>query len=261
MGARGMSPYIDKHKEYIYGKKWRLARAEGRPTSRLDADAARANAERLYALNCSMTAIGHAAGMSPTGITHLLRGDYATMQRRNAIRLASLTLHDVIDRALPKHYLPRWAAARRIHALMAIGWTHDAITEHLRPGLRSHNIVGSKAHGPYLRAHTWRDMDRVYRLLCVTPGPSEKSRKIAAREGWAPPLAWDDIDDPDAVPDLGDRAQGVDLDEFVFLVKHGVSLSEAAYRLGVQIDSIYVQARRRERPDVLDLINIARRAA
>lgn len=185
------------HAIYLYEKQWRLNRAAGRPTGPVDATAAAANARHLHELGCSITAIAHAAGMSVTGLAHVLDGDYPRMQHRNAATLEAVTLRDVIDRALPQHYLPRWAARRRVHALMALGHSHTAITVHLREGLRSTNVVGTTAHGPYLRAHTWRDVDRVYRLLAITPGTSERTRRRALTAGHQPPLAWEDIDQPD----------------------------------------------------------------
>jgi cobalamin biosynthesis protein CbiG len=46
-------------------------------------------------------------------------------------------------------------------------------------------------------------MAALYDELSATPGPSEVAARHARERGWAPPLAWDDIDDPE------DRPQGV----------------------------------------------------
>jgi hypothetical protein len=44
----------------------------------------------------------------------------------------------------------------------------------------------------------------VYGELCMTPAPNaginNHVRAVAWRHGWAPPLAWDAIDDPNEVP-------------------------------------------------------------
>ena len=84
---------------------------------------------------------------------------------------------------------------RRIHALMALGWRLTDIDAEL----------GQCAHYTYnltdqVQVHfdTARRVAEVYDRLAMTPGPSERTRAIARRKGWAPPLAWDDIDrDPE----------------------------------------------------------------
>jgi hypothetical protein len=40
-----------------------------------------------------------------------------------------------------------------------------------------------------------------------------RARNLAARHGWLPPLAWDDIDDPNETPDFG--ADDYDVDPVV----------------------------------------------
>src|SRR3546814_4274182 len=43
---------------------------------------------------------------------------------------------------------------------------------------------------------------------------SATTKRRAARAGWPPPLAWDNIDDPNETPDLGaPGGRGIDLDE------------------------------------------------
>jgi hypothetical protein len=41
---------------------------------------------------------------------------------------------------------------------------------------------------------------RVYEELCMIPGPSQRTRALAANRGWAAPLDWDDIDDLNEQP-------------------------------------------------------------
>lgn len=100
-----------------------------------------------------------------------------------------------------KSLIDRTGTLRRVQALMAMGWACRDIAARigyarpddlLRPGR------------PILR-ETAERVARLYEELCMTPGPSVRARAIAARRGYAPPLAWDDdtIDDPNALPDLG----------------------------------------------------------
>lgn len=69
----------------------------------------------------------------------------------------------------------------------------------------------------------------------------------SARAGWAPPMAWDDetIDDPAASPANGmDRKRGVDLDEWLHLVRSGEHPDRAARRCGVSLNTVEVAAHR-----------------
>lgn len=72
-------------------------------------------------------------------------------------------------------------------------------------------------------------------------------------------MAWDEdgIDDPEAVPDLGDRRRGVDLDDWLHLVRGGESPERAAERCGVKLTAVSRAAHRAGRHD---LFLIAERA-
>lgn len=82
---------------------------------------------------------------------------------------------------------------RRLQALSAIGWPWPEIN--VRLGYKattqrvSHMLRSERVH-----IDTHRKVKALYEELCMTPGPSSISRGRAIRKGWAPPLAWDDID-------------------------------------------------------------------
>ena len=84
----------------------------------------------------------------------------------------------------------------------------------------------------------------------MRPGPSARNRRL----GYPPPLAWDDIDDPDATPDIGARARGFDLDEWMHLVNGGTSPDEASARCNVTTPYVKKRARAHQRGDVLRAI-------
>lgn len=100
--------------------------------------------------------------------------------------------------------VPALGCQRRLQALQAIGYSWrqlEEITGLSRPCLRS------LAHGKYTRIRartTAKPIIEAYRTLCVQPlhnTPSaSKVRGYARMKGWAPPMAWDDIDDPNDQP-------------------------------------------------------------
>lgn len=98
--------------------------------------------------------------------------------------------------------IPALGTARRIQALVAIGHTFGDIAREM--GV-AHDVVRHLAlHRTHVRPTTAHRVDATFQRLCMTPAPDGKSaryaRTVARRYGWAPPLAWDDIDDPDATP-------------------------------------------------------------
>lgn len=89
---------------------------------------------------------------------------------------------------------------RRIRALMAIGWTMQAIAH--AAGWEAFESVNSALKKKHVLRATHDRISDAYDQLSMTPGPSERTRKLGESRGWAPPLAWDDatIDDPEAEP-------------------------------------------------------------
>lgn len=87
---------------------------------------------------------------------------------------------------------------RRIHALMALG--HPSRDIGARCGWTSGEAVLEIARRNWVQRKTAQTIARVYDELSMTVGPSDKTRMRAARNGWLPPLAWDNIDNqPDPV--------------------------------------------------------------
>lgn len=100
--------------------------------------------------------------------------------------------------------VPRFGAQRRLNALRAIGWTLQEVA--LRLGYHPQGL-SAVFHGKHERmtATLFARIADVYEELSGTPGPSERARRDARRAGYAPPLAWDDIDDPDEVPVMPEK--------------------------------------------------------
>jgi hypothetical protein len=91
--------------------------------------------------------------------------------------------------------LPARGFHRRVHALMAIGWTQLDIAQAL--GIAQGNLSAKMRLNDTVRRATHEAMCDVYERLCMSPQSGVANRRtarIAAKNGWAPPLAWDDID-------------------------------------------------------------------
>ena len=141
------------------------------------------------------TTAGHAAGCRETCCREVRNADERNRRKRRQV----LGIVRSIDNT---------GTVRRIQALWAIGWTSadiasacgwaspQAVTEIV--STRSFTYIG-----------TANLVAAAYDDLSMRVGPSAKNRRDAGRKGWAPPLAWDDIDN-DIAPKLGGRDNEID---------------------------------------------------
>jgi hypothetical protein len=170
------------------------------------------------------TTRGHAAGCRCFGCRKARNDDEARRRKYRQV----LGVH---------RRVPALGTQRRIRALMALGWTGRDISN--RCGWASAEATTEITKDrQFVYTATAAKIAGVYEELCMTPGPSLKGLREAARKGWPPPLAWDDIDDPNETPTgwqyvSGDRH--ADLDD---LLDRGVGVSEAARVLGCTVRAL-----------------------
>lgn len=161
-----------------------------------------------------------------------------------------------------RNYRKRWRAGlnqrgwlngtgtrRRLQALAATGWSANAIAT--RTGLSARWLLElRRGKNTRVERRTDQRIRAVYDQLWDQPGPCPIARRLAARAGWPPPMAWDDhsIDDPAAAPDLGRRPRSrVDDADVTHLASYGLTRDQIADRLGVTPDSLRdILARRRK---------------
>jgi hypothetical protein len=132
---------------------------------------------------------------------------------------------------------------RRLRALAAIGWDINTLAR--RGGYEPIAIRNWRAaRCPRIKATQAARIAALYEQLSGTQGPSSRSCGHARREGWAPPLLWDelDIDDPAVNPHDDAAAPArrgrIDTDDVTHLARFGLPLDVIAARLRVQPSSI-----------------------
>lgn len=91
-------------------------------------------------------------------------------------------------------------AARKLQALIAIGHSPDNLAAQLN--LPAEYLIEIVKGNGWWSTLILNRIDNLYRRLELKPGSDEDSILLARRRRWAPPLVWDDIEDPDEVPDL-----------------------------------------------------------
>lgn len=156
---------------------------------------------------------------------------------------------------------------RRLRALRALGWTLADIAD--AAGITDRQVENLSNQEPrYVHDRTAAAVDAAYRRLSTTRPTSAgwrdgaaQARRWAARQGWAPPAAWDRIDDPDEIP-RGVRAAAEPttaelLDEYEHLLAGGETHERAAARIGRALGSVRGMARREGRRALYTAVSAA----
>lgn len=152
--------------------------------------------------------------------------------------------------------VPALGVVRRVEALLALGWSWTAVAD--AAGMSVNALRSVKYHGSQtVRATTFEAVDAAYsQLSMILPQGRypDRQRRWAARQGYAPPLAWDDID-TDPAP-MGVRARELvqrhdhhtweDHDE---LRAQGYTRAQIAHRLGMTVDALEKALARRRKED------------
>lgn len=174
--------------------------------------------------------IAHAAGTANSTPREIALGMFNTILRSTAERLLAVQP----GKRPAVGYISAIGAQRRLQALYALAHAHkDLVTRTRVSSATIEDILCGKYETVSVPVDT--AIRSVYSELSMTVGNSPRTRLRARREGWAPPLAWDDIDAPEAEPDLGeDVPRPVAVAEDVeFLGRFGVDRELIAERVGL----------------------------
>lgn len=185
----------------------------------VDAGQVREHVQRLRAEHgLDLHTIARAAGVNPRILDHLLYGvPSAGITPAKKIHRDKATAILAVD---PRVVLPRTISGvgtqRRLRGLAAAGWTSAAMAPYV--GLAPDTINRLTAVDPPIsvrRETAERVRAAAHRLIRMNPvqvgipeATVRRMRTIAARKGWVPLVAWDDIDDPAATP-VGVRDEAV----------------------------------------------------
>ncbi|HTE57031.1 MAG TPA: hypothetical protein VK698_39530 [Kofleriaceae bacterium] len=204
-GAPGYRPPCDCppcRKARLRTKKHNKAMRDLGKGARVPADQART---RLQALCQTMTwdQIAAATGCEPGNLRLISSGRRAAINRSTQNKILAVAPQPPSARG---KYVDATGSRRRLQALRALGYSARHIADiggFATSESRVHTICATRQ--PTVRHHLAAKITAAYTVLAGTlPPPSAGTtiaRNYAAKQGWAPPGAWDNIDDPAAVPD------------------------------------------------------------
>ena len=140
---------------------------------------------------------------------------------------------------------PALGIQRRLQALHALGWSWRELDREL--GMN--NMVEKWGNGntthtfPATRATVAALYDRLSMRFppernAREKGAATKARRKAQREGWPPPLAWENIDDPAEQPDRLETVAASRSERFADLLDEGAGFYEVLRNLGLSENAL-----------------------
>lgn len=249
-------------------------------TGLVDADPVREHVLMLGEYGIGYKRVAEIAGVGITGVRSLIWGRqdpgdrYGEIPKRVGREKAAkiLAVQPTIENLGARQSVPGRGTHRRVQALVARGWSLSKVARELGwtvenfHGMMRRDMVGAATH----RAVA----DLYERLWDVEPPRATHRDKIAytralnfaKRNGWLPPLAWDDIDtDPTPERDVVQqgRVTGEELlEDIAFLLKGGESPEQIAALVGRKVGAIAKLAERHGDRDIANTFGtIGKRAA
>lgn len=180
-------------------KRNKVNRQLGR-ASRVPAGPAQAH---LKTLNQTMTwpQIGELTGCDHGNLREIANGRIPVILRSTRDKILAAQPQAI---TAPGKFVDATGTTRRVQALRAIGYSPAFIATAFSFS-ETHVRLLSRGNQPNVRYGVAVRVAAVFADLATTPAArstsATMSRNYARNHGWAPPAAWDDIDDPAAVPD------------------------------------------------------------
>lgn len=205
----------------------------------VDAEPVRARLELLHAAGCPWAHIAELADLSEHGLRLVREGQYDSVRKLTALRILTIPIP---GRFSGDGYVSTVGTVRRLQALVAIGWSFDALAKMMGT---HRNVLLSVLKRERVLARRAREIAELFTRLHLTPGPSERARRHARDNGWVVPFAWDEdtIDDPSATPDLGGESTWMQAyEDLQWVCDDDEQIAEA---MGIQPDSVKTQLRRK----------------
>lgn len=233
------------------GKQYRTRRALAEladAPSMVDATRAREHLLNAQANGVPVRTMAARTGLNESTLQEIRCGRRTRTSRATSDRILTTSI-----RPEKKSYVEVDATGtvRRLRALATLGWSTREIAA--RAGV-SHKAAAQARRGAATVKATTRDrIAAVYRsLLTSTPvgltprqrGGITHTRDVARRNGWAGPLAWDDIDNDPAPADVAPYRPVSKPMQALELAEMGLADIEIATRLGVKTYTVRDYLRR-----------------
>lgn len=214
----------------------------------VDATPVREHVQALMNQGMGYARIGRAAGVHNSTMTYLIHGFGGADPRPPKKKIDRLTAEAILNVELdlaPGAKVPAIGSRRRLEALMWNGWSGSSLAHRL--GVEPANLFYFRGTTTVTQATHDAVVALFDELWDVAPPCAThrekisvaRTKRLARERNFAPPAAWDDLDDPAESPTLGVAGRAtLDPSEAIWLLTNGVAPIEAASRLGVRLGSL-----------------------
>lgn len=178
-----------------YDKGRRIDAARGIPRL-VSSDEAREHVEMLVQNGISKRTIAIHLGYGPaTSLISVLKRD--RIRRTTHLRIMEITVDAV---KANEGWVSPVGPMRRLRALTRMGWKLVDMRD--RSGLNLDTLSNIRnGLSDNVTERTFDAIREMYDEMSMVDGGDIRARRLAERNRWAPPLAWDDIDNPASLPD------------------------------------------------------------
>lgn len=242
-------PCMRANSEY-QAERYRLI-VTGKWAPLVDAGPVAAHVQGLVRAGMQRSEIAGLAGVSCSVVSKVLAGGAG---RGGVRRVRAGTAQRLLGVSGPG--VDATGTRRRLQALVATGWPPALLDLELgeKPGRAERLLQADLVSDTTADQVAW-----LFERMWDCPPPqrnaeekqaADEAKARAKKNGWGPPMAWDEelnpIDDPAARPDLGEPELGAGghrsklppPDELRFLIKHGESEEMIARRFGVKASTV-----------------------
>ncbi|SDD43005.1 hypothetical protein [Auraticoccus monumenti] len=259
-------PCRDAVRVYESARSRRIA--YGRPGSLVDADPVRAHLKDLSAQGMGWKRAAAAAGVANGTVYAILYGKLLSQPDHPEHRPPRKRVRrDIAEKLLAVQVTLAAGALvdgtgtrRRLQALVAIGWSMSELGRRL--GWQPANAWKLVTGEGQVTHHTAAGVRALYDELWnqpvtgsdrATKTSATRASQLAGRNGWLPPLAWDDdlIDDPASTPSCESGTRRDALEDIVWLADQGETLTAIARHLQLAESTVEQRLRRHDRVDLL----------
>lgn len=236
----------------VYNTRRRRLIAYGRWRPWVDAAPVRDHVRAQMTAGLGWQRIAGLAGVSTSTVSNLIyvkAGRSLTTRMRPTTAARLLAVRADLDTLAPHALIDATGTRRRIQGLIWLGYTERRISTMLSPD-RAQRLANDVLYAQRVTAATALAVRALSEQLEGKPAPAQtkgariwvaRSRASARREGWVPLAAWDAIDDPAAVPDLGPATRATRNDrvtEVERLLGMGESLHMACKAVGITPETL-----------------------
>lgn len=186
----------------------------------------------LIASGMSARGIARQAGVALLTVRKIEDGKQASVRTVTAAKIRNLQ-PAILDHARVQSI----GASRRLQALATLGWSAPAIASLI--GVHPDTVKRITAGTAYIEKDTDDAVRALYRKLVTTPATGNPSalgrtRAWAARNGWAGPMDWEDIDTDEAPQFSAPYKPAKVPDQARELLDMGLNDDEISARLGIK---------------------------